>query len=63
MAGCARQRAGPLLLPGAIAPGFAVFNGLKTAYLSHDPVVEAACKKEPLVHSKISASAAASMPV
>jgi alpha-beta hydrolase superfamily lysophospholipase len=48
---------------GAIAPGFAVFNGLKTAYLSHDPVVEAACNKEPLVHPKISASVAASMPV
>lgn len=38
---------------GAIAPGLAVSNGLDTAYLSHDPAVEAAYNKDPLVHSKI----------
>lgn len=38
---------------GAIAPGLGVPNGLQTRYLSHDPAVEAAYKKDPLVHSKI----------
>lgn len=38
---------------GAIAPGFAVPNGLQTRYLSHDPAVEEAYRKDPLVHAKI----------
>jgi alpha-beta hydrolase superfamily lysophospholipase len=38
---------------GAIAPGLAVPNGLQTRYLSHDPAVEAAYVKDPLVHAKI----------
>lgn len=46
---------------GAIAPHFAVATGLKTNYLSHDPVVVAAYEKDPLVHSKISASLLNSM--
>lgn len=37
----------------AIAPGLAVPNGLQTHYLSHDPAVEAAYNKDPLVHGKI----------
>lgn len=37
----------------ALAPGLAVSNGLQTRYLSHDPAVEAAYKKDPLVHGKI----------
>jgi alpha-beta hydrolase superfamily lysophospholipase len=38
---------------GAIAPGLGVPNGLQTRYLSHDPAVEAAYVKDPLVHAKI----------
>ena len=40
---------------GAAAPGLAVPNGLQTRYLSHDPAVEAAYIKDPLVHPKITA--------
>jgi alpha-beta hydrolase superfamily lysophospholipase len=38
---------------GAIAPGLGVPNGLQTRYLSHDPQVEQAYNKDPLVHPKI----------
>lgn len=38
---------------GAIAPGLAVPSGLQTRYLSHDPAVETAFKKDPLTHGKI----------
>jgi len=44
-----------LKLMTKIAPGLGVNNGLPTKYLSHDPAVEAAYLKDPLVHSKISA--------
>ncbi len=37
----------------AIAPGLGVPNGLQTRYLSHDPAIEEAYRKDPLVHSKI----------
>jgi alpha-beta hydrolase superfamily lysophospholipase len=39
----------------SVAPGLGINNGLKTRYLSHDPAVEAAYVKDPLVHPKISA--------
>lgn len=42
-----------LTMLGTIAPGLGVPNGLQTRYLSHDPAVEAAYKKDPLVHSRI----------
>jgi alpha-beta hydrolase superfamily lysophospholipase len=38
---------------GAIAPGLGVPNGLQTRYLSHDPAVETAYVKDPLVHARI----------
>jgi len=38
---------------GAVAPGLGVANGLQTRYLSHDPAVEQAYKKDPLVHATI----------
>lgn len=38
---------------GLITPGLAVPNGLQTRYLSHDPAVEVAYNKDPLVHGKI----------
>jgi alpha-beta hydrolase superfamily lysophospholipase len=38
---------------GAIAPGIGVPNGLPTRYLSHDPAIEEAYRRDPLVHSKI----------
>lgn len=38
---------------GALAPALAVPNGLQTRYLSHDPAIEAAYSKDPLVHGKI----------
>ncbi len=44
-----------LQLLGAVAPGLAVSNGLQTRYLAHDPAVEAAYLRDPLVHGKISA--------
>lgn len=52
-----------LLLCGmrAIAPGFGVRNGLPTRYLSHDPAVALAYRRDPLVHSKISARLVLSM--
>jgi alpha-beta hydrolase superfamily lysophospholipase len=40
---------------GSVAPGLGVPNGLKTAFLSHDPAVEAAYLNDFLVHPKISA--------
>jgi alpha-beta hydrolase superfamily lysophospholipase len=40
---------------GAVAPGLRVSNGLKSRYLTHDPVAVQAYDKDPLVHSKISA--------
>ena len=46
---------------GAIAPGLGIPNGLPTAYLSHDPAVEPAYRKDPLVHSKITARLLGSM--
>jgi len=46
---------------GAIAPGFGVPTGLQTRYLSHDPAVEMAYKKDPLVHGKITARLLRSM--
>jgi alpha-beta hydrolase superfamily lysophospholipase len=51
----ALSRSQKLLLKilGAVAPGFAVPNGLQTRYLSHDPAIEEAYRKDPLVHSKI----------
>jgi alpha-beta hydrolase superfamily lysophospholipase len=39
----------------AVAPGFAVSNGVKTQYLSHDSKVVAAYENDKLVHGKISA--------
>jgi alpha-beta hydrolase superfamily lysophospholipase len=45
----------------AVAPRLGVPNGLKPAYLSHDPAVVAAYKADPLVHNKISARLLASM--
>ena len=39
----------------AVAPGLGIYNGLKTQYLSHDPAVEMAYNKDPLVHPRISA--------
>jgi alpha-beta hydrolase superfamily lysophospholipase len=43
------------------APGFGVHNGLAVRYLSHDPAVAAAYRKDPLVHSRISARLVSSM--
>jgi alpha-beta hydrolase superfamily lysophospholipase len=45
----------------AVAPGLAVPNGLQTRYLSHDPAVEAAYVKDPLVHAKITSRLLRSM--
>lgn len=42
-----------LAVLGALAPGLGVPNGLQTRYLSHDPAVERAYIRDPLVHSKI----------
>lgn len=42
-----------LKLLSAIAPSLGVPNGLQTRYLSHDPAVETAYNKDPLVHGKI----------
>ena len=39
----------------AVAPGFALPNGLERRYLSHDQTVVDAYGKDPLVHAKISA--------
>ncbi len=44
-----------------VAPHFGVPNGLSPKYLSHDPAVVAAYKKDPLVHAKISARLLRSM--
>jgi alpha-beta hydrolase superfamily lysophospholipase len=57
------SRAQKLLLKvlTTIAPGFAVPNGLPVRYLSHDPAVAIAYKKDPLVHSRISARLVLSM--
>jgi len=46
---------GLLKVLGALAPGLAVANGLRTAWLAHDPAVETAYLADPLVHGKISA--------
>ncbi len=45
-----------LKVMGAIAPHFAIANGLKTTWLSHDPEVVRAYENDPLVHNKITAS-------
>jgi alpha-beta hydrolase superfamily lysophospholipase len=45
----------------ALAPGYGVPNGLRTRYLSHDPAVEQAYLRDPLVHSRISARLLQSM--
>jgi alpha-beta hydrolase superfamily lysophospholipase len=57
------SRAQKLLLKvlNTIAPGFGVPNGLPTRYLSHDRAVAVAYKKDPLVHSRISARLVLSM--
>jgi alpha-beta hydrolase superfamily lysophospholipase len=50
-----------LLTLGAVAPGLGVHNGLPTRYLSHDPAIEDAYNKDPLVHAKITARLVRSM--
>ena len=44
-----------------VAPGLAISTGLKSRWVSHDPIVVAACESDPLVHSKISARLLGSM--
>ena len=45
-----------LRLMEAMAPRFALRNGLKTKYLSHDPEVVKAYLSDPLVHNKVTAN-------
>lgn len=40
---------------GALAPGLAVSNGLKSAWISRDPAVVAAYDADPLVHDRVTA--------
>lgn len=44
-----------LKILSSVAPGFTLSNGLKTAYLSHDPKVVASYRNDDLVHGRISA--------
>lgn len=44
-----------LALAGALAPGLAVSNGLKPAWISRDPAVVQAYAADPLVHDRITA--------
>jgi alpha-beta hydrolase superfamily lysophospholipase len=44
-----------LALAGALAPGVAVSNGLKAAWISRDPAVVRAYESDPLVHDRITA--------
>jgi alpha-beta hydrolase superfamily lysophospholipase len=45
-----------LKIMSAIAPHFAISNGLNSTHLSHDPAVNTAYDNDPLVHKKITAS-------